>query len=421
MSKIICDVCGTSYQETANQCPICGCVRSADSSPVSSEVTAEATGNGSYTFVKGGRFSKRNVKKRMRGEQVVPDKQIVPDGEEEEKNTAVDKGLTIGIVVLILAIVAVSLYIALRFFGPGVSLAPKETTGANTTETPQTTELTTVATELEIPCDSIELSKTAVKFDKEGAALLLDVYCKPIDTTDEILFESSDSSVATVSEDGMITAVAPGEAVITVYCGDATVDCSVICDFEVETVETTEATEATEAETEPVSGFALNREDFTLNVKGEQWKLYNGSINDEEIYWTSDDEKVATVRNGVVTAVGKGYTTIRAKYRDTEVTCIVRCADSVGSYVEGDTGIEENVQTDLKYSISHSDVSIKINEVFDLILSDAEGSSVEVAWTVEDASVCSVSGNTVTGLAAGMTNVTATVDGTTYTCIVRVR
>ena len=30
MSKIICDICGTSYPETATQCPICGCVLAPD-------------------------------------------------------------------------------------------------------------------------------------------------------------------------------------------------------------------------------------------------------------------------------------------------------------------------------------------------------------------------------------------------------
>jgi len=29
MSKIICDICGTSYPETAESCPICGCSRDA--------------------------------------------------------------------------------------------------------------------------------------------------------------------------------------------------------------------------------------------------------------------------------------------------------------------------------------------------------------------------------------------------------
>ena len=38
MSKIICDVCGTSYQDSATQCPICGCVR-----PIDARVVAGST------------------------------------------------------------------------------------------------------------------------------------------------------------------------------------------------------------------------------------------------------------------------------------------------------------------------------------------------------------------------------------------
>ena len=48
MSKIICDVCGTSYPESANQCPICGCVRSGDAVTVRGDTNnteMNATGN----------------------------------------------------------------------------------------------------------------------------------------------------------------------------------------------------------------------------------------------------------------------------------------------------------------------------------------------------------------------------------------
>lgn len=68
MSKIICDVCGTSYPETSTQCPICGCVRSGDAVAVAGaagDLTAKKPS--SYAYVKGGRFSKTNVKKRNAG------------------------------------------------------------------------------------------------------------------------------------------------------------------------------------------------------------------------------------------------------------------------------------------------------------------------------------------------------------------
>ena len=65
MNKIICDVCGTSYPETVEQCPICGCVRPADVQNTMPDSEANESGSG-YTYVKGGRFSKGNVKKRVK-------------------------------------------------------------------------------------------------------------------------------------------------------------------------------------------------------------------------------------------------------------------------------------------------------------------------------------------------------------------
>ena len=37
MSKVICDVCGTTYPETAQQCPICGCAKNTTAQTVAGE------------------------------------------------------------------------------------------------------------------------------------------------------------------------------------------------------------------------------------------------------------------------------------------------------------------------------------------------------------------------------------------------
>ena len=63
MSKIICDICGTSYPETAEQCPICGTARPVDIQGIIPDDEPAEPRSG-YTYVKGGRFSKANVKKR---------------------------------------------------------------------------------------------------------------------------------------------------------------------------------------------------------------------------------------------------------------------------------------------------------------------------------------------------------------------
>ena len=54
MSKIICDVCGTSYPETASQCPICGSARSGDVQVVAdSQPGGDEAAPRGYQYVKG--------------------------------------------------------------------------------------------------------------------------------------------------------------------------------------------------------------------------------------------------------------------------------------------------------------------------------------------------------------------------------
>ena len=81
MSKIICEICGTSYPDTNMQCPICGCVKPVD---VNAAVNKETEANSTYAYVKGGRFSKKNVKKRNAGTAVPVEQSVQPDIEDKE-------------------------------------------------------------------------------------------------------------------------------------------------------------------------------------------------------------------------------------------------------------------------------------------------------------------------------------------------
>ena len=67
MSKIICDICGTRYPDTAEQCPICGHIREGDVQPVDDFFAMEEEPVETYQKVRGGRFSKSNVEKRTKG------------------------------------------------------------------------------------------------------------------------------------------------------------------------------------------------------------------------------------------------------------------------------------------------------------------------------------------------------------------
>lgn len=348
MSKIICDVCGTTYPETASQCPICGYVRPADTKSVASDAgQTKSKSAGTYTYVKGGRFSKTNVRKRNQTApaykpstaQRAEDKRS--DKKQEKKS---DKGLVILVILLLLAIIAVTVYIAWRYFLPegiGPLTHPDGTTQGtgNSEQTEQTPALT-------IPCTSLTVTPADYELNAVGEGLLLSVKVEPADTTDAVWFESSDPSVVTVSANGNVVAEGPGEASILVTCGDIVQRCYITCNIETEppteapTEPSGEPTEPTTA-TEPVEELKLNRSDFTLAFVGDQWNVYSGSIDRSKITWWSDNEAVATIKNGVVVAVNAGTTTVYAEYNGVKVSCIVRCSFPKVEGIPGNGGVSE--------------------------------------------------------------------------------
>ena len=125
MSKIICDVCGTAYPEASTQCPICGCVRPVNAQVVPSDTT-ENTTQRTYQHVKGGRFSKANVRKRTSGNYTPAysksEKTVAPSApKKKKKKSNSNMGLLITIFALLLAIIAVVIYILVKFFIPASS------------------------------------------------------------------------------------------------------------------------------------------------------------------------------------------------------------------------------------------------------------------------------------------------------------
>ena len=75
---------------------------------------------------------------------------------------------------------------------------------------------------------SVELEKTELTFTAAGETTQLTANSKK-----ELTWTSSDEAVATVDQNGLVTAVAPGTATITVAVGEATATCTVTCDWSV--------------------------------------------------------------------------------------------------------------------------------------------------------------------------------------------
>lgn len=336
MSKIICDVCGTAYPETTTQCPICGYVRPAESV---GSVRASAGDNGSrtYTHVKGGRFSKSNVKKRNRSHQSTDNNASVSSAKRRQApKKKSNAGLVVTAIILLLAIVAVVIYLALKFFWPTL---PPETPG-NDIKDP--VDVQTEPVDPIIKCESLLLDVDEVRLQQIGAARMIYVTVSPANTTEQVVYVSSDETVVTVTEHGKVVAVGPGEATITITCGDQTIACDIICDIEEPTQDTTE--EPTEESTAAVEDFRLNREDITLSFVGEKWKLYSGDLDVGQIAWTSSNESVAKISYGTVEAVGPGTTMVYGEINGVKVGCIIRCVFSDSEYegVGGHGGVGED-------------------------------------------------------------------------------
>jgi hypothetical protein len=66
-------------------------------------------------------------------------------------------------------------------------------------------------------------------------------------------------------------------------------------------------------------------------------------------------------------------------------------------------------------------VSIVIGQTFRLRVTNSAGEEADVIWTMNKEGIISINGTKVTGRAPGTVTLTTTVDGVTFTCIVRVK
>lgn len=363
MSKIICDICGTSYPDTADCCPICGCAK--DGSGLMGDALLE-DGTVDDIAVPDSPKRRKEIFDYDEVNSDVPEAeptyaQTDYDDEEEEEEEDEEPRHNTLVVILLTVLIALLLmaagFLFFKFFLPNM--------GGKSEEPPvvdaQTEARVTETTELSIPCAELYIiSGKTVELNEQGQMFLLHVKASPENTTDKIIYTSQDEAVATVTEDGKITAVSEGETVITISCGVSTMECPVTVKYVEETTaptvateetvatgETTaeetvaqttadpaavEATEASQA-TQPTQTalknvtLKLKKTDIRLGVYYEYTLLLDCDLEQNEVQWSSEHPYIAKVdENGVVTAVKAGTTAITATYGDQQVQCIIRCS-----------------------------------------------------------------------------------------------
>lgn len=122
-----------------------------------------------------------------------------------------------------------------------------------------------------------------------------------------------------------------------------------------------------------------------------------------EIDWTSSDERVAVVSDGLISWVGAGSCVISAQAGDATAQCQVTCG-----YVSVSAIQLNNQSLTLDYDTT---ASLKTA----ITPSNWQG---EVTWVSSDPSVATVSDGEVTWAGTGECTITATADGKTATCTV---
>lgn len=155
----------------------------------------------------------------------------------------------------------------------------------------------------------------------------------------------------------------------------------------------------------------LSQSEAVVNV-GESVTLVPGGSFDT-LTWTSSDEAVATVHNGRVIGTAAGIVTITASTGIDSASCTVTVAEPI-PVSHFDLALNH---TDFTLRAGDPPVQMKVR-----IKGTRDEYEGEVVWTSQDVTVVKISETgLVERVGRGTTTVTASADGQTLECVVRVK
>ena len=244
-----------------------------------------------------------------------------------------------------------------------------------------------------IAVTSVTLNKSSLSLTK-GQSETLVATVKPDNATDKaVTWSSGDATTASVSQSGLVTALKTGKVTITAKAGEESAFCEVTV-------------------TTPVESLSLDRNSVTLEEGQSTTLVATISPNDADektVEWSTSSESVATVVNGVVTAVAEGEATITAKVGGLSASCAVKVTKSVIAV----TSVTLNKTT----------LSLTKNQSETLLATVTPDNATDktVTWTSSDATKASVDQNgLVTALKSGKVIITAKAGEKSATCEVTI-
>lgn len=168
------------------------------------------------------------------------------------------------------------------------------------------------------PATPLTLDQTTLNLNQAETATLT------VTGAEDVLWTSSDTNVATVDDTGLVTAGIPGTATITVTTADGSQ--SAACTVNV-------ATPLPEPPKEKLGLRSIYQDkgetisEFSAKAGTTVQMRVDGT--EQTVTWTIEDTKIATVdANGLVTAVAKGKTILKATVGDQSVSCFASSTES---------------------------------------------------------------------------------------------
>ena len=247
---------------------------------------------------------------------------------------------------------------------------------------------------------SVSLNKTTATLTSKGATVTLTATIAPTDAgCKNVTWKSSNTSVATVNNNGIVTAVGNGTATITATTesGGKTAICKVTVSI-------------------APTGVTLNQTSATMTSKGQTITLTAtvspSNAANKNVTWKSSNTAVATVdSNGKVTAVGNGTATITATTESGGKTATCKVTVSIAP-----TKVTLN-----KTSVTLTSKGETVALTATVAPSDAANKGV--TWKSDNTEVATVDSNgKVTAVGNGTATITVTTvsGGKTATCQVKV-
>lgn len=245
----------------------------------------------------------------------------------------------------------------------------------------------------------ISLDKTMVCLEIGDSDTLTATVAPDDATNKDVEWSVADDAIATV-EDGVVKAVAIGETTVTVTTVDGGFTAS--------------ATITVAEGIIKVTGVTLDKPSLELEI-GESDTLTATVTPDDAtnkaVSWSSANDAIATVKDGVVTAVAAGETTVTVTTADGAFKATANVVVKAAPIKV--TGV----------SLDKTMVSLEIGESVTVEATVTPETAVNkaVEWSIADTAVATVANGVVTGVAVGETTLTATTADGGHTATIPVK